>query len=166
MCVTISENSQNNILCLIIEDNGSGMKNVSPEILRAAYTTKLGKTKGEGVSLFHATADKAGGGVTVAPSELGGIALVAMLRRDLIDGNTYGNVSDTFESIACTHPSLDLECRLMIDGREEICRLREGGQPDAGNTQQVIAAAREFSRRVGAGLRDLGMGIIEKRKVG
>ncbi len=163
--VTLSSDRQNNILCLIVEDDGFGKRAIPPEALRGGRRQARGGGT-DGLSLLRATASKAGGGLTAAASDLGGVALVAMLRRDLVDDAAYGNIPATFESVASTHPGLDLACRLSCDGKEKVCRLEKGGGADATDTQGVIAAARGLSSHIRAALEDLDMAAVGERKAG
>jgi len=163
--VTLSSDRNNDLVCLVVQDDGSERRAIPEEVLRPRRRKSCGDAR-DGLSLLRATASKAGGGLTAAPSDLGGVALVAMLRRDLVDRGSFGNIPATFESVASTHPGLDLECRLSGDGREIVCRSEENPGADATDTRRVTAAARDLSARIRDALRELGITAAGERKVG
>ena len=77
--VEVREDAKDNLLEILIEDNGSGLSVDAERALDPYYTTKSGKRTGLGLSLFKATAEQAGGTLTLGASSLGGLAVrVAM----------------------------------------------------------------------------------------
>ncbi len=72
IAVSVEAMPEQDLLRIVIEDNGTGLK-VSPEAaLDPFYTTKSGKRTGLGLSLFRAAAESTGGRLTLGKSSLGG----------------------------------------------------------------------------------------------
>jgi hypothetical protein len=123
-----------------------------------------GKKK-QGVPLLRSTAERARGGLTAAQSPLGGVAVVAMFRLNLIDAKTWGNVPATFESVVCTNPTVEIRCLLRLNGEEKSYTNRRADEHHPMETQEAIGEARQFAERIQAGLTELGIGKKNSAKV-
>jgi hypothetical protein len=158
VAVTISENRESKILTLIVEDDGPGVKSFPAEMLDPFLKNKPEGKKKLGIPLLRSVAERAKGGLTAAQSRLGGVAVVAMFRLNLIDAKAWGNVPATFESVAGTNPSVEIRCNLRLNGREENYKNRNSHGAEPLETQQAIAEARRFAEQIQAGLEELGIG--------
>lgn len=118
--VTIDGDPEADLLQITIEDDGKGLA-VSPE--QAAdpfYTTKTGKRTGLGLSLFRATAEQAGGMMTLTPSSMGGLKLYATMQMSHVDRSPVGDLSATFSALMCTNPNITFRIRVRL-GTQECC---------------------------------------------
>ena len=166
VAVTIAENRESNMLTLVVEDDGPGTKSFPAEMLNPFYVSKPDEKETQGITLLRSTAEHARGGLTAAQSPLGGVAVVAMFRLSLIDTKTWGNVPATFESVACTNPSVEIRCHLSIDGTEKSYKNRCSDGDKRMETQEAIADAKRFGEQIRAGLDELGIGRGFSKKGG
>jgi len=123
--VSITETQELNLLRIAVEDNGPGLS-VPPDMAtNPFYTTKSGAPTGLGLSLFQAAAEKAGGKLTLSTSKLGGLAVEGVMQLDHIDRSPLGDFGATISSVACTHPDIDIRCRIGTDERERMMRISD-----------------------------------------
>ncbi len=127
---------------IVIEDNGPGLDVPAQGAVDPFYTTKPGKRTGLGLSLFKAAAERAGGGLTLDTSPLGGLRVRARMLSGHIDLSPLGDLAATLASVALTHPDLDLRARLGSAGCIEDVRL--GDTPGA----DLLERAERFAERV------------------
>ncbi len=158
VAVTIAENRESRILTLVVEDDGPGMKSFPAEMLNPRYDKNSKKEDRQGIPLLRSTAERAKGGLTAAQSPLGGVAVVAMFRIDLINTKTWGNVPATFESVACTNPLVEIRCHLIQDGREKSYENRCSFDDRPIEAQEAIVDAKRFGEQIHEGLEELGFG--------
>jgi len=166
IAVTISENRESNILTLVVEDDGPGMKSFPAEMLNPLYVYRPNSKEGQGITPLRSTAEHARGGLTAAQSPLGGVAVVAMFRLNLIDTKTWGNMPATFESVACTNPFVEIRCQLLLDGKELSYENRYSDDGKSMEAQEAIAGAKRFGQQIRAGLEELGIGKESLKKGG
>ncbi|MBN1685756.1 MAG: hypothetical protein JW852_03830 [Spirochaetales bacterium] len=158
VAVTIAENRESKILTLVVEDDGPGEKSFPAEMLDPALNKKPKDKKKQGIPLLRSVAEDAKGGLTAAQSPLGGVAVVAMFRLNLIDAKTWGNVPATFESVAGTNPSVEIRCHLRLNGKERTYTNLNSREVEPVDTQKTIGEARQFADQIQAGLEELGIG--------
>ena len=158
VAVTIAESRESRILTLVVEDDGPGMKSFPAEMLIPLYERKPKREDRQGIPLLRSTAERARGGLTAAQSPMGGVAVVAMFRIDLINTKAWGNVPATFESVACTNPLVEIRCHLILDGREKRYENQHSHDDRPMEAQEAIAEAKQFGEQIHAGLEELGFG--------
>ncbi len=158
VAVTISENRKSKILTLVVEDDGPGDKSFPVEMLNPLYEQAPASKKVDGIPLLRAAAERTKGGLTASRSPLGGVAVVAMFRLNLIDPKAWGNVPATFESVAGTNPCVEIRCHLCLDGKEKSYKNRYSDETQPLETQKTISEARQFGEQIHAGLKELGIG--------
>lgn len=149
--VTVAAYPEQDLLRVVVEDNGHGLRVPAAVAADPFYTTKTGKRTGLGLSLFREAVEQAGGGLTIGRSSLGGVAVVAEMGLTHIDRPPLGDLAATLSSVVCTNPDLEVCCRLCVDDREEVVRvsdLAKGGS----RACRGLAVAREVSERVRQGL--------------
>ena len=152
IAVTIAADVKRDVLRIVIEDNGTGLK-VSPEAaLDPFYTTKRGKRTGLGLSLFRAAAEQAGGRLTLGDSELGGVAVTAEMELSHIDRNPVGDLAATLSTLVCTNPEIDFRFRLVLGGRECRIRVPELAKDMGAVPGDSIAVARKVMEKINAEL--------------
>ena len=152
VAVTVIEDAVRDMLKLVVEDNGPGLS-VPPKVaMDPFFTTKEGKRTGLGLSLIQGAAERAGGGVELARSPLGGLAVTATMQLSHVDRSPMGDLAATISSIVCTNPGIDLRCRFNVGkGEWEVCSsevAKELPMTERGG----LAVARRVSERIKAGL--------------
>jgi len=131
-------------LSIVVEDDGPGL-DVSPEqATDPFFTTKTGKKTGLGLPLFREAAEAAGGHLTMRrSSELGGVAIEAILGLSHIDRPPLGDVVETVAVMAVTNPQASLS--LEVGAGADTC-LAQGGElaafgPTAARCAAILAGA-------------------------
>jgi hypothetical protein len=112
----ITVDAANDKLTIYIEDNGIGMsEKLLKDITNPFSTTRRTRKVGLGISLFTASAQRAGGELVIE-SNLGiGTALSASFQLSHIDRLPLGDLSETIISVILTKPELKLEIELNAD---------------------------------------------------
>lgn len=123
--LAIHADSQRDLLKVVIEDDGRGLDIPSHLATDPFYTTKQGKKTGLGLSLFKATAERAGGSLELRKSALGGLAVEARMRLTHVDRCPMGDLSATVCTIVCMNPSLDLRLSFRYGGHEFEMRVQD-----------------------------------------
>ncbi len=143
-------------LTLAVEDDGRGFGTAPEELADPFYTTKPGKKVGLGLSLFRATAEAAGGCLTLARSALGGACVRATLKLSHVDRQPLGDLAASLSSVVCTNPGLELICRLRAaDGECVIATASLAAELPGRQPRGGLALARRVSERVKQGLANL-----------
>ena len=152
--VRIIEKPQQDVLKIIVEDNGPGLP-ISPEAAMDPFCTtkdKKGSQTGLGLSLLRAAAEQAGGGLELNQSPLGGLAVEATMQLSHMDRTPLGDVAATLASVVCTNPQLDLRCQCCVGEKECLVRVPDVAQDLPANERCGLTIARRVSERVRAGL--------------
>lgn len=153
VCVTMIVSVRDDLLTMRIDDDGPGFAEPPEVVLDPFYTTKRGKRTGLGLSLFQASAARAGGDLAIGRSDLGGARVEARMGLSHVDRSPLGDLAATLATVACTHPEVDVRLSLASDG---------GGRLDVSSRQvaatlpedrrDAIAVAREMTRLVRQGV--------------
>jgi hypothetical protein len=154
IAVTIEEQPAENRLRITIEDNGPGLNVSAEQAMDPFYTTKSGKRTGLGLSLFQATAQMAGGTLTLSKSHLGGLAVDAVMQLDHIDRLPLGDLPASLFSLSLTNPHIDFWCRLIHGCNEDCIKLSELREKCAPAGQNPFILAKTFSESVKSSLRN------------
>ncbi len=150
--VTVSERPEEDVLEILVEDNGSGFTVEPDQAMNPFYTTKNGKRTGLGLSLFRAAAELAGGSLAIERSALGGVAVHAKMRLNNIDRKPLGDLAATLSSVVCTNPHLDLWCKLTTPEGECLVRVSDVAKELRANERCGLAIARKVSEKIKNGL--------------
>ena len=116
VAIAIDTDSHANALTITIDDNGHGLKVSPQQALDPFYTTKSGKKTGLGLSLFKATAERAGGQLELSASPLGGLRVCATMQVHHLDRAPMGDLAQTVCSIVCANGQLRLRMDWCLDG--------------------------------------------------
>jgi hypothetical protein len=117
--VTVILDPEADAVTMTVEDNGSGL-DVPPEVaLDPFYTTKRGKKTGLGLALLKGSAERAGGGLVIGRSSLGGAIVTCTQQLSNVDRAPLGDLGETIGSVAATHPEIDLRVHFRR-GDEEV----------------------------------------------
>ena len=152
IAVSIVQDREQDLLRIVVEDNGPGLSVPTELALDPFYTTKGGKRVGLGLSLFRGAAERAGGTLALERSPLGGLAVVATMRLSHVDRSPLGDLAATFSSVVCTNPQLDLRCRFSNGPREWVVRAPDVAKELPADDRCGLAVARRVSERIKTGL--------------
>ncbi|HPM24706.1 MAG TPA: ATP-binding protein [Phycisphaerae bacterium] len=122
--VSVEALPDQDLLRIVVEDNGTGLRVPVESVLDPFYTTKRGKRTGLGLSLFRAAAESTGGRLMIDKSALGdvGVRVTVELGLTHIDRNPLGDLAGTLAAAVCTNPAIDFRIRLGVGAR--TCELR------------------------------------------
>ena len=153
--VTLAENRGNDVLKIIVEDDGPGLS-VPPDVaLDPFFTTKNGKRTGLGLGLFRSTVEQAAGRVSLRQSALGGLAVEATMQLDHVDRIPVGDIAATISSVACTNPELDLLCKFAVGEEQIIVRVSDVAKELPIGKRTGLAVARRVSERIKSSIETL-----------
>lgn len=150
--VTVLADPDQDRLTITVEDNGSGLTVKPEEALDPFFTTKEGKRVGLGLSLFRATAEEAGGTLTLEDSPLGGLSVRASMQFNHIDRRPMGDLAATLSSVVCTNPHLDIWCRILTPIGEHLVRVSDIAKDFRASDRCGLAIARRVAEKIKAGL--------------
>lgn len=145
--ITISESMPDDVLRIAVEDNGPGLDVPEDVAFNPFYTTKKGKRVGLGLSLFREAAEQAGGGLKVQKSDLGGLAVEAVMRLSHVDRPPLGDVAGMVSAIVCTNPDLGLSCCLSKEPHRLTVRVADVLQSLSAEERCGLAVARAVAER-------------------
>lgn len=117
--VSINENIKEDILEIIIKDNGKGMSQEEiKKVIDPFFTSRTTRKVGLGIPLFKANAEACNGNFTIS-SQLGkGTTVYASFQINHIDRVPLGDMVRTIISILAVNPSLKLIYKHNINGQE------------------------------------------------
>jgi anti-sigma regulatory factor (Ser/Thr protein kinase) len=122
--VRIINSPAENVLRIIVEDDGTGMDSETLEMAQNPfYTSKTERTKkvGLGIPLFKQNAELTNGSFTMNSEPGLGTMLAADFELDHIDRMPLGNLKDTLLGSIVGHPEVDFDINLIyIDKTEEL----------------------------------------------
>ena len=106
--ISIVEDVENDVLTLVIKDNGKGMV---PETERRAanpfFTTKPGRRFGMGLALLAQAAREAEGSFEMSSTPGAGTRISATFRCSHPDRKPLGDISATLEALVTGNPGVD-----------------------------------------------------------
>lgn len=106
--ISVSEDSRNDLLTIIIKDDGCGME--PPEIARALdpfYTTKTVRRVGLGLPLLKKAAEAAGGNLQINSVSGRGTEVSACFQYSHIDRQPLGNMVSTLLTLLMANSDID-----------------------------------------------------------
>jgi len=117
VAISIAQERARDLMTLSIEDDGPGLSAPPEKATDPFYTTKPNKRVGLGLSLFAATAERAGGRMEVGTSPLGGLAVRATMQLGHIDRAPLGDIASTLATAICSNPGVDFRVSISVDGK-------------------------------------------------
>lgn len=109
---------EQNILTLVIEDDGKGMDDTT---LKTAanpfYTTKRDKKYGLGLSLLSQASDEAGGHMNIEKRADTGIRIIATFDRNNIDMKPVGDIDMTLRVLKTAYPHVNISFEHISNSR-------------------------------------------------
>jgi len=155
--VVLTEDLDRDLLEIVVEDNGPGLR-VSAEVATDPfYTTKSDKPTGLGLSLFRAAAERAGGSFTVGASELGGVAVRASMQFSHVDRSPLGDLAATCSAVACTDPRIDLRVQLRVGRRKREVRVSDVIRELPVGQRGGLGVARRMGEKLKAGMQAIAV---------
>lgn len=145
---TLCLNPQEDLLEIVVEDNGRGLDVPAETATDPFYTTKKGKRTGLGLSLFRAAAERANGTVSLSRGELGGLRVKSCMQLGHIDRSPLGDIAGTLSSVICTNPELDLRCCFSVGSCEYTVRTSDLANGCQGNKIYGLTLARQMHQRI------------------
>lgn len=112
----IINDEQQNILRIIVEDNGCGMDNETLEMAQDPFFTskeQREKKVGLGIPLFKQNAELCNGNFSITSEPGLGTVLKADFERDNIDRLPLGNLKDTLLGAIIGHQDVDFHVNLI-----------------------------------------------------
>ncbi len=123
---------QNNILTLVIKDDGCGMtKDILMGVTDPFYTTRTTRKVGLGIPLLKMSAEMTGGSFSISSvSELDnkdehGTTVTAVFYKDHIDFTPLGDIVSTIVTLIQGHPEFDFLFKHIIGNYEISLDTRE-----------------------------------------
>lgn len=105
--IVIMEDKKDDLLTLIIEDDGEGMDDKTREnVLNPFFTTKKGKKVGLGLPFLSHSAEEANGTMKVESEPGKGTVITATFKLGHIDRKPFGNLNETIKCLRITHPEI------------------------------------------------------------
>ena len=107
--IVIMEDKKNDLLALVIEDDGEGMDDKTREnALNPFFTTKKGKKIGLGLPFLSHSAEEANGAMKVESEPGKGTVITATFKLGHIDRKPFGNLNETLKCLRITHPEINI----------------------------------------------------------
>jgi signal transduction histidine kinase len=123
--VEINEDSSDDILELIVRDNGSGMsEEVVKKVKDPFYTSRKTRKVGLGLSLLEAACIRCDGNLTVKSSVGSGTEVKAVLKYSHIDRAPLGRIEDTIITVLL-HNTSDIVYTHRINNNSFVFDSRE-----------------------------------------
>ena len=122
--VRVINDRKQNLLRIIVEDDGVGMDTGTLEMAQNPFYTskeKRAKKVGLGIPLFKQNAELANGSFNMTSEPGFGTVLTADFELDHIDRMPLGNLKDTLLGVIIGHPDVDFQITLLFreKGREQ-----------------------------------------------
>lgn len=124
--ITIAENSVEDTLSIVIEDNGRGM---TPEQVNHVqdpfFTTRTTRRVGLGIPLFKMAAEQTGGYLNITSQVGVGTVVNAVFKPSNIDMTPLGDIKQTISLLIRCNPTIDFVFCHSIDHKTFTLDTRE-----------------------------------------
>jgi hypothetical protein len=154
--ITVEEDTDKDLLRLVIEDNGRGMnEEFLASVLDPFVTTRTTRRVGLGLSLFRQSAQEANGDLDIESQPGIGTRVNVSMSHSHIDRKPMGNMTETLVTLIEGNPDVDFVYTHSKNGRTydfDSRNLRDELEEIPLNDPQVIGLIREDIR---AGILDL-----------
>jgi len=146
--VFIKIKESEDLLEIVVEDNGHGLSVPSDKATDPFYTTKLGKRTGLGLSMFREAVERAGGTLILGRSSLGGLMVRGKMKLNHIDRSPLGDIAGTLSSIVCTNSNLDLRFNIETNGMEHTVKVSDFLNSNEIENNYGLTVARQVNKRL------------------
>ncbi len=124
--ITVTANTSQNLLEIIIRDNGSGMTEEQVKrVIDPFYTTRTTRKVGLGVPFFKESAESAGGSFFIDSKVGVGTTVKASYELDNIDRMPMGDLTATIHTLVTMHCDLDFLFTYRVNENEFVLDTRE-----------------------------------------
>lgn len=124
--ITVSVISADNLLEIIIRDNGCGMTEEQvKKVIDPFYTTRTTRKVGLGVPFFKESAEAAGGSFLVNSKVGVGTTVKASYELSHIDRMPMGDLTATIHTLVTMHEDIDFLFTYKVDENEFVLDTRE-----------------------------------------
>ena len=124
--IDITEDTQANLLTVIIKDNGCGMdKDFLKDVTNPFRTTRTTRKVGLGIPLFEAAAEACGGKLDITSEEGVGTKMCVTFLYNHIDRAPIGDMAGTMGTLISGSPKLDFLYRHTKRGKTFTLDTRE-----------------------------------------
>ena len=114
----ISEDRKNNLLTIVITDNGSGIhENILEAVMDPFFTTKTTRRVGLGLSLFREASKRCNGEFKIRSREGEGTKISASFQLDHIDMVPVGDMARSLSCLIMGNPEVDFLYFHEVDGQ-------------------------------------------------
>jgi hypothetical protein len=154
--IEISESLQEDLLTILVRDNGRGM---DPQTLAKAtdpfFTTRTTRRVGMGLPLLSAATRATGGSLAIDTRPGQGTTIRATFLHGHLDRAPLGDIETTLMVLLAGQPDKDIRFRHTLDDREFELDSRDFRAAEIDLTSPVgLAILREAIRKGEAGLRE------------
>ena len=126
--IAIVEDTREDLLSLVIRDNGRGMDaEARKQALDPFYTTRTTRRVGLGLSLLAQAAQQSGGAIEIVSEPGRGATVKAVFQLSHPDRKPLGDVAETLRTILCGRPELELRFEHKRDS--ELLASLGGSRP-------------------------------------
>ena len=125
IAISVSLNEKDDILAIVIEDNGRGMsKEVLEKVTDPFFTTRTTRDVGLGVPFFKMAAEMAGGGFEINSQVGQGTKVKATFIYSHIDRAPIGELAETMGQFICLNEGIEIRFTYMVnDVKFEVTSL-------------------------------------------
>lgn len=114
----IEENLRNDMLTIVIRDNGRGMsQEFVQQVLDPFVTTRTTRHVGLGLPLFAAAAQRCNGGLRIESEPGTGTTVTATFQHSHIDRAPLGDIVGSLMAVLLSERPLDIYYKHSVDGR-------------------------------------------------
>jgi anti-sigma regulatory factor (Ser/Thr protein kinase) len=115
--ITLTRDVKNDLLHVVLVDNGRGMDPETLAKVRDPFFTTKGKKTGLGIPLLAQAAEQTGGTVSIESAPGRGTRVSITFTWSHVDRPAVGSMADTVLTLIAGHPDLDYVYEEREDGR-------------------------------------------------
>lgn len=115
--ITLTRDVKNDLLHVVLVDNGTGMDPETLAKVRDPFFTTKGKKTGLGIPLLAQAAEQTGGTVSIESAPGRGTRVSITFTWSHVDRPAIGSMADTVLTLIAGHPDLDYVYEEREDGR-------------------------------------------------
>ena len=124
--ITVKAETAQNLLEIIIKDNGCGMtKEQVDKVIDPFYTTRTTRKVGLGIPFFKESAEAAGGSFFIDSEVVVGTSVKASYELDNIDRMPMGDLTATIHTLVTMHEDMDFLFTYKVNENEFVLDTRE-----------------------------------------
>lgn len=124
--IEITEDFSQNLMKIVIKDNGSGIKKeLLSTVTNPFSTSRTTRRVGLGLSLLKAAAEQCRGGMTIESEEGRGTTVTVIFEHSHIDRAPLGDIVSTLIGIMIGNPDIDVCYRHCVNARTFEIHTRE-----------------------------------------